>query len=114
MKLDTIKVLFRDPDTFALWGIPYEMRPGQQPGDLWRARRDYTPPPPGHYGSKQIDLSDWIWLGTPGWWGSMSKAGQVEAQAFITRAQEADAIPMGPYEWVSLSAFPLKPLTGAA
>jgi hypothetical protein len=74
------------------------MRPGQQPGDLWRAKRDFMSPPPGVLGSKPIDLSDWIWLGQPGWWGSMSVSQQAEVQAFLDRIRE----PEGPYEWVRL------------
>ena len=37
MSFSSIKILFRSPDTLTLWGIPYEMRPGQSPGDLWRS-----------------------------------------------------------------------------
>lgn len=86
----------------SLWGIPYDMRPGQQPGDLRRAHRDYVPPPPGWYGSKQIDLSDWVWLGSPGWYGSMSREEQAEVKAFLDRLPK-DAIPAWPEEWTKLS-----------
>ena len=96
-KLNSIVVLYRQPDTLALWGIPYAMRPGQQPRDLFRAHRDYVPPPPGHYGRKQIDISDWIWLGSPGWWGTLSKEEQGEIEAFL-RSHEGD-IPQGPDKW---------------
>ena len=36
-KLDSVVILWRQPDTLALWGIPYKMREdgGQQPYDLW-------------------------------------------------------------------------------
>lgn len=62
------------PYTLALYGIPYLMREGQSPNDLRRAHDEFVEPPPGSYGSKRIDLSDWIWLGSPGWWGSYSRA----------------------------------------
>lgn len=102
--LSSIKVLFMAPDTLTLWGIPYEMRPGQQPGDLFRAHRDYVPPKPGHYGSKRIDLSDWVYLGEPGWFGSMSAERRAEVEAFLASIPK-DAKPHGPYEWTRLADF---------
>jgi hypothetical protein len=98
--LSTIRVLWRQPDTLALWGIPYEMRPGQSPRDLWRARDAYVAPRPGHYGSKRVNLDDWIWLGQPGWFGSMSTERVTEVKAFIAR-HRAD-VPGNPYEWTTL------------
>lgn len=35
-KLQTVRVLWCEPETLRLWGIPYDLRPGQQPRDLWR------------------------------------------------------------------------------
>ena len=95
--LNKIKVLFRDPNTFALYGIPYKMRPGQAPGDLYRAHRDYVPPEYGTYGSKQININDWIWLGSPGWYGHLTTTEQVLIQAFLSTLGEL--VPHGPYEW---------------
>jgi len=102
-KLASIQVLWRQPDTLTLWGIPYKMRSdvGQQPYDLWKARRDYVPPKPGWYGSKQIDLSDWIYLGEPGWWGHYSKKDQEIIEEFLVKHK--DAIPGGPCEWSEVS-----------
>jgi hypothetical protein len=81
LPLNTIKILFRAPDTLALYGVPYEMRPGQQPGDLWRAGRK----------------EGWIWLGSPGWWGHLSHENQAAIKAFL--AKHSDIIPNNPYEW---------------
>jgi hypothetical protein len=107
LNLDSIKVLFRAPDTLALYGVPYRMRPGQQPGDLWRAHRDYPvipgslgPAYPG-YGSRQIDLSDWIWLGQPGSWGSITSADQEAITAWLDSL--GPVVPEGPYEWSDLT-----------
>jgi len=99
-KLKTIKVLFRTPDSFTLWGIPYDMCEGQQPRDLWKAHRDYVPPCPGWYGSKQIDLSDWVYLGEPGWFGSMTEAEVTAVKDFLTAHK--DEVPGNPYEWCRL------------
>jgi hypothetical protein len=85
LPLQNIKILFRAPDTLALYGVPYEMRPGQQPGDLWRAG----------------NTKGWIWLGSPGWWGNMSPDDQAEVQAFLSKHH--DAIPGNPYEWDRLN-----------
>lgn len=96
-----ILVLWRQPDTMSLWGIPYRMRPGQQPYDLWKARRDYVPLPPGHYGAPPINLDDWVWLGSPGWWGDMSNIRSERIEAFAQRYPSL--IPQGPCEWTDLT-----------
>ena len=99
-----ILVLWRQPDTLSLWGIPYRMRPGQQcPLDLWRARESYIPLPLGHYGAKPINLDDWVWLGSPGWWGEMSagNARREAIEAFVR--QNPTWIPDNPCEWTDLT-----------
>jgi hypothetical protein len=96
-KLQTIKVLYRAPDTLALYGIPYEMRPGQSPRDLQHARDSWTPAKPGHYGSKQVDLSDWIFLGYPGSRGTLSASEGEAIAAYL--AEHSGLIPGGPCEW---------------
>lgn len=107
-RLLAVKVLFRDPNTLALIGIPYRMRPGQQPGDLLRAAAaaamsltrgarawdlSRTSPSP--------DLSDWLWLGCPGWWGDLTKDDQEAIQAFLVGKELL--IPGGPWEWTDLA-----------
>lgn len=99
-KLASIKVLYRAPDTLTLYGIPYDMRPGQQPGDLWRAHRDYVEPKPGHYGSKRIDISDWVYLGEPGWYSSSTAEEIAHIAAFLEAHN--DNIPGNPHEWTKL------------
>jgi hypothetical protein len=83
LPLDTIKVLFRQPDALALWGIPYDMRPSQSPKDLHAKYR-----------------KDWIFLGYPGWFGSLSQDDIREIKAFL--AQHRGNIPENPYEWTRL------------
>lgn len=80
MDLSNIRVLYRDLNC-QLWGIPYDLRSQQSPRDLERA------------GNTQ----GWIWLGSPGWWGSMSKDDQHSCQSFLT--QHTEIIPGNPYEW---------------
>lgn len=90
-----IKILFRAPDTLALWGIPYEMRPGQQPGDLWRAAHDtdlMSRARPGYDPRK-----GWIWLGSPGWYGHMSDKEIALVDDFLRPL--GDLVPQNPYEW---------------
>ena len=79
--LDKIKVLYRRAGTLSLWGIPHDMRPGQQPSDL--EKRD-----------------NWIWLGSPGWWGYLSQEEQMLVEAFL-RTQR-DNIPENPNEWTKV------------
>lgn len=83
--LQTVRVLYRDANC-QLWGIPYLMRRdvGQQPRDLQRAGR----------------TEGWIWLGSPGWWGHMTHAEQVETETFLARVK--DQIPGNPFEWDEL------------
>lgn len=82
--LARVRVLFRQSDLMSLWGIPYEMRPGgQQPRDIDERWRD-----------------DWIWLGQPGWFGSMSADEIATTKEFL--AKHTDEIPRGPNEWTTL------------
>jgi hypothetical protein len=101
-KLASIKILFRRDESLTLYGIPYNMRPGQQPGDLWRAWRDYVPPQPGHYGSKNIDLSDWIYLGEPGWFDITDREEIDAIKAWL--AIHVNDVPDGPFEWTTINA----------
>lgn len=99
--LGSIRVLYRDSN-LALWGIPYDMRPGQSPSDLKRAHDLYIPPPYGTYGSKQISLADWIYLGSPGWYGNLS-AEQISSIKSYLNGLDATLIPRGYNEWVCLT-----------
>jgi len=83
-KLARVQVLYRQADTLSLWGLPYRMRPGQQPRDI---RTEYR--------------TDWIWLGCPGWWYTMPKEDQAAVQEFV--AKLGDLVPNGPNEWSDLS-----------
>jgi len=85
-QLSTIKILFRTPDDLSLYGIPYKMRPdiGQEPRHLWKAGQ----------------TKGWIWLGTPGWYGSMSNDDVAAVKAFL--AKHKGDVPGGPYEWTEL------------
>jgi len=65
--LDTIRVLYRRDDSLELFGVPYKMRPGQGPKDIFRAG----------------NAKGWVWLGGPGWWGSMTKGEQALVKAFL-------------------------------
>lgn len=82
-KLDSIRVLFRLPDTLALYGIPYDLRPGQSPKDLHSRYRE-----------------GWIFLGYPGWAGPISSDDAQEISEFL--AKHEGNIPEGPYEWTRL------------
>jgi len=74
----------------ALYGIPHRMREGQQPGDLWR-----------RYGSPRAALADWLYLGSPGWWGSIKEEDQERIRTFLQKL--GPLVPGGPFEWVDLT-----------
>jgi hypothetical protein len=84
--LAKVRVLYRSPDTLGLWGICYEMRAdcGQQPKDIAQDLR-----------------GDWIWIGQPGWWGTMTREEIDATRAFL--AEHTDEIPNGPNEWTTLA-----------
>ena len=92
MDLSTIKVLYRQSDCMSLWGVPYQMRPGQSPGDIRRA---------GNIGVCGSPL--WTYLGGPGWWGNISREDQAVIEAFLAPIRRADLIPTGPEEWTDLA-----------
>lgn len=100
--LSQIKVLYRDAN-MNLWGIPYQMRPGQSPSDLFKANRAYQAPKPGHYGSKQVSLDDWRWLGSPGWYGAMTNEARAATVAFLTPWQISGWVPREGQEWTDLT-----------
>jgi hypothetical protein len=99
--LASIRVLFRAPDTLALYGIRYEMRAGQAPRDLWLAGRRAeagTAPRSAAYSDPR---NEWIWLGSPGWWGTMPRESRARVEAWL--AKHALAIPQNPYEWCRIA-----------
>jgi hypothetical protein len=104
IKLETIRVLWRQPDLMSLWGIPYAMRPGQSPRQLWESRKmpDTAAQAAGYYGRTISDpgpREGWIWLGQPGWWGRYDKATQDAITAFLEPLRAAGVVPTGPAEW---------------
>jgi len=103
MKKIKVFALFRAPDTMALWGVTHPLRPGQSPGDLFRAQRDWTPPPPGTVGSSKQPHLGWVWLGSPGWWGSMPKERRKLVEEFAEK--HPTLIPESPFEWTDLEEF---------
>jgi hypothetical protein len=87
-----IRVLWRQPDTMALWGVPYALREGQSPRDLVRAEW------PGRKGAGEVP-GDWLWLGSPGWWGSMAPDAVAAVRAFLAPLEAEGLVPGGPSEW---------------
>lgn len=83
--LAKVRVLYRQDDTLSLWGIPYEMRAdcNQSPRNIdkhWRG--------------------DWIWLGTPGWYGDMNADEKQLVKDFLTAHKDDE--PQNPHEWCTL------------
>lgn len=103
--LASIRVLFRRDDSLCLYGITYDMRPGQSPGDIWRASKRHTPMTTARDWEhaarwpRSDFTSEWIWLGSPGWWGHMSRESQARVKAWLAVRASRDEIPDGPFEW---------------
>lgn len=101
LDLSKIRVLFRAPDTLDLWGVPYDMRPGQSPRDLWQAPRPVRDAERARCGYKERrdgPREDWIYLGTPGGHDRVEETEPVKS--FLAR--HAADIPHNPYEWTTL------------
>ena len=81
--LQSIRVLWRQSDTMALWGIPYGMRTevGQSPRHLWDAN----------------NTKDWVWLGCPGWFYTMTKPEITLVREYLETI--GDMVPEWPCEW---------------
>lgn len=85
--LSEIKVIWCQPVTGALWGIPYDMRPGQSPYDLFRCGRAL-----GRYWE-----CDWLYLGRV-----MTRTPDDQAAVDAFLAEHKDDIPQSPCEWSRL------------
>lgn len=88
---DTIRVLFLSPN-FGLYGIPYDMRPGQQPGDLWRSTSypDTLSRKLGARISAPGPRADWILLD--------------RKDPAVREFLRGKDVPDHPYEWTTVSA----------
>lgn len=112
MDLAAIKVIYRQPGTLALVGIPYDMRPGQQPRDLERGREVaviayYRAAATGCAGCPWPEPLGWVWLGTPGWWGDIPREDRAEIEVWLRGL--GDLVPVNPGEWARID--PPAPLT---
>lgn len=89
MNLDSIVILYRDRN-LGLWGISYPMRRdiGQEPRHLDAAG----------------NTKGWIWLGSPGWFGSMNAAEMEATRAFLAKC--GDLVPGNPFEWSRIKEDP--------
>jgi len=107
MDLASIRVLWRRPDSMELWGIPYPMRPGRSPRDLWESTwiPDTCKTAAGYLGrflTVPGPRDGWIWLGCPGWWGHLPEEHQAAIQTYLKPLKAQGLVPGGPGEWVEL------------
>jgi len=84
--LASIRVLYLRPDSLCLYGIPYDMRPGQSPRDIVKYK-DH----PQH---------GWIWLGSCGSYAGLFAERVAEIEAFLAAWKEY--IPENPHEFCVL------------
>lgn len=83
--LKQIRVLYRKDDSLTLYGIPYEMKPGQAPKDILERYR-----------------GAWFYLGEPGWYGNMTTWQMKTVRDFVDRLEAQGLVPNGPHEWLTL------------
>lgn len=102
-RLREVNILWRRSDSLCLYGLPYLLRPGQEPRHLWEAHERYVPSRTWYYQAPQTSLDSWLWLGSPGWWGTWTKAEQEEISAFLARYRALGEIPDSPGEWSILT-----------
>ena len=99
MNLSSIRILYRQPDVLSLWGIPYNMRPGQTPRSILFPvfNREFL-----RYDMRPLGVpSDWIWLGSCGWFGHYDEDEIKKVKDFL--ALHWNNIPDGPHEWCRLT-----------
>lgn len=99
-KLRGIRVIWRQPDTMSLWGIPHAMRAGQTPGNLWGGRLvpDTIRRAQGWHGATLRSpgpREGWVWLGAPCWWGNLPESAQRAIEAY----RKLLDVPSNPGEW---------------
>ena len=85
-ELGEIRVLYRRPDTMELYGIKYRMRQGcgQQPADIVDGNEGRVP-------------YEWMYLGSPGYFGHL---GDVEQEEIRRKLEEwGELVPTHPNEW---------------
>ena len=106
--LATVQILYRDPgDSLALWGILYNMRPGQQPRDIARghAERSEAAERNRRRGTPDAGPPElgWIWLGCPGWYGDMPAVEIAAVKVWLAPLEAAGVVPGNPGEWCELN-----------
>lgn len=90
-----IVVLYRRDDSLELFGIPYDMRPGQSPRHIWEGARRYYDGLAGmrtratREAPNRDFTADWISLGVPG-------RETTETLAWLATLED---VPQGPHEW---------------
>ena len=88
-----VHALYRQNISLSLFGILYELRPGQSPRDILQ----------GCSNRGEAFPEDWVWLGSPGWWADMPKERKEAVQAFMR--EHPDAAPENPGEFCELKDF---------
>jgi hypothetical protein len=83
--LDSFVYLWRENMTLALYGIPRELK---HPGH-------FDAFPPEH-------RRDWVWLGTPGWYGDVDNREKNLIARYIARMESIGALPEYPNEWTDV------------
>lgn len=88
--LATVRVIWYTARSFH--GIPHTMRHGQQPADLLPRFKF---------------LDTWVWLGSPGWYGSMTADQRARAIAFMQPILARNRFATD--GWVSIDDVPAAP-----
>lgn len=102
-RLARARVLWRRPDTLALYAIPHAMRPGQSPRDLVAAEWPSIAWPPGPPIKQAGEVpADWFWIGSPGWWGGLSPEAIEAIREWLAPLEAAGLVPLGPGEWAQV------------
>lgn len=103
--MDSIQVLYRDPILGNLWGIPYNMREGQEPTNIWNGKTMQDPmhPPPVYRGYTVPDpgpQEDWVYL-ADAFVEVLSPEERKIIEEFFAPIEEKGWMPKGFREWVT-------------
>lgn len=91
-----IRVLWRHPYNGALYGISYEMRPGQSPTDIWRG-----PAKRVQAWSPALGTHDaWVGEVIPHDWITLDEQREaIKAWLAALELRDPGVVPTNPYEW---------------
>lgn len=102
-----IRVLWRHPYNGWLYGVPYEMRPGQSPTDIFRGKGHREPCMNfiGDGSGRLVSGERWVDEVVPSDWMLLSES-DPQTRAWLRAVEDRDGrgtVPCRAYEWAAIN-----------